>query len=160
MKVNVMCRKFEYRKDIHYKTQTGTSCEKCNSKAFRLAIEKDKNWNHWKSGKQLRYTRLLPWFWRSSYYHAWPLRRNSEWHHHLWQRCSLLSWSRSQDDPSNRLHFCSLIVSCIKTGRFFYFLNFSLYSHDSCSFRMMNIDKYIISWFLTNNTIYIVCKVL
>ena len=34
-----MCRKFEYRKDIHYKTQTGTSCEKCNSKAFRLGIE-------------------------------------------------------------------------------------------------------------------------
>ena len=24
---------------IHYKTQTGTSCEKCNSKAFRLGIE-------------------------------------------------------------------------------------------------------------------------
>ena len=34
-----MCRKFESRKDIHYKTQTGTSCEKCNSKAFRLEIE-------------------------------------------------------------------------------------------------------------------------
>ena len=34
-----MCRKFECRKDIHYKTQTGTSCEKCNSKAFRLGIE-------------------------------------------------------------------------------------------------------------------------
>ena len=31
-----MCRKFECRKDIHYKTQTGTSFEKCNSKAFRL----------------------------------------------------------------------------------------------------------------------------
>ena len=30
-----MCRKFECREDIHYKTQTGTSCEKCNSKAFR-----------------------------------------------------------------------------------------------------------------------------
>ena len=28
-----------YCKDIHYKTQTGTSCEKCNSKAFRLGIE-------------------------------------------------------------------------------------------------------------------------
>ena len=24
---------------IHYKTQTGTSCEKCNSKALRLGIE-------------------------------------------------------------------------------------------------------------------------
>ena len=34
-----MCWKFECRKDIHYKTQTGTSCEKCNSKAFRLGIE-------------------------------------------------------------------------------------------------------------------------
>ena len=34
-----MCRKFECRKDIHYKTQTGTSCEKCNSQAFRLGIE-------------------------------------------------------------------------------------------------------------------------
>ena len=34
-----MCRKFECRKYIHYKTQTGTSCEKCNSKAFRLGIE-------------------------------------------------------------------------------------------------------------------------
>ena len=32
-------RKFECRKDTHYKTQTGTSCEKCNSKAFRLEIE-------------------------------------------------------------------------------------------------------------------------
>ena len=32
-------RKFECREDIHYKTQTGTSCEKCNSKAFRLGIE-------------------------------------------------------------------------------------------------------------------------
>ena len=32
-----MCRKFEGREDIHYKTQTGTSCE--NSKAFRLGIE-------------------------------------------------------------------------------------------------------------------------
>ena len=31
-----MCRKFECREDIHYKTQTGTSCEKCNSKALRL----------------------------------------------------------------------------------------------------------------------------
>ena len=39
MKVKVLCRKFECRKDIHYKTQTGTSCEKCNSKAFRLGIE-------------------------------------------------------------------------------------------------------------------------
>ena len=39
MKVGVMCRKFECREDIHYKTQTGTSCEKCNSKAFRLGIE-------------------------------------------------------------------------------------------------------------------------
>ena len=39
MKVRVMCRKFECRKYIHYKTQTGTSCEKCNSKAFRLGIE-------------------------------------------------------------------------------------------------------------------------
>ena len=35
----VMCWKFECRYDIHYKTQTGTSCEKCNSKAFRLGIE-------------------------------------------------------------------------------------------------------------------------
>ena len=34
-----LCRKFECRKDIQYKTQTGTSCEKCNSKAFRLGIE-------------------------------------------------------------------------------------------------------------------------
>ena len=34
-----MCRKFECRKDIHYKTQSGTSCEKCNSKVFRLGIE-------------------------------------------------------------------------------------------------------------------------
>ena len=39
MKINVMCRKFECRKDIHYKTQTGTCCEKCNSEAFRLGIE-------------------------------------------------------------------------------------------------------------------------
>ena len=39
MKVKVMCRKFESREDIHYKTQIGTSCEKCNSKAFRLGIE-------------------------------------------------------------------------------------------------------------------------
>ena len=31
-----MCGK-ECREDIH-KTQTGTSCEKCNSKAFRLGI--------------------------------------------------------------------------------------------------------------------------
>ena len=37
--VRVMCRKFECREDIHYKTQTGNSCEKCNSKAFRLGIE-------------------------------------------------------------------------------------------------------------------------
>ena len=35
----VMCWKFECRYDIHYKTQTGTSCEKCNSKAFRLGIK-------------------------------------------------------------------------------------------------------------------------
>ena len=34
-----MCSKFECREDINYKTQTGTSCEKCNSKAFRLGIE-------------------------------------------------------------------------------------------------------------------------
>ena len=34
-----MCRKFECREDIHYKTQTGTSCEKCDSKAFQLGIE-------------------------------------------------------------------------------------------------------------------------
>ena len=39
MKVSVVCRKFECREDIHYKTETGTSCKKCNSKAFRLAIE-------------------------------------------------------------------------------------------------------------------------
>ena len=39
-----MCRKFECRKDIHYKTQTGTSCEKCNSKAFRLGIEPASLW--------------------------------------------------------------------------------------------------------------------
>ena len=39
LKVKVMCRKFECRKDIHYKTQTGTSCEKCNSKVFRQGIE-------------------------------------------------------------------------------------------------------------------------
>ena len=39
MKVKVMFRKFECREDIHYKTQTGTSCEKCNSKVFRLGIE-------------------------------------------------------------------------------------------------------------------------
>ena len=39
MKVKVMCRKFECHKDIHYKTQTGNSCEKCNSKAFRLGIK-------------------------------------------------------------------------------------------------------------------------
>ena len=38
-KVKVMCSKFECRKDIHYKTQTGTSCGKCNSKAFRPGIE-------------------------------------------------------------------------------------------------------------------------
>ena len=31
MKVMVMFRKFDCRQDIH-KTQTGTSCEKCNSK--------------------------------------------------------------------------------------------------------------------------------
>ena len=34
-----MYRKFECRKDIRYKTITGISCEKCNSKAFRLGIE-------------------------------------------------------------------------------------------------------------------------
>ena len=28
MKVKVMCRKFECRQRIDYKTQTGTSCEK------------------------------------------------------------------------------------------------------------------------------------
>ena len=39
MKFKVMYRKFECRKDIRYKTQTWTSCEKCNSKAFRLGIE-------------------------------------------------------------------------------------------------------------------------
>ena len=39
MKVKVMGKKFECRKDIHYKTQTGTSCEKCNSNAFRLGIK-------------------------------------------------------------------------------------------------------------------------
>ena len=39
MKVKVVYRKFECRQDIHYKNQTGTSCEKCNSKAFRLGIE-------------------------------------------------------------------------------------------------------------------------
>ena len=39
MKVRDMCRKFECREGTHYKTQTGTSCEKCNSKAFRLGIE-------------------------------------------------------------------------------------------------------------------------
>ena len=39
MKVGDMFRKFECREDIHYKTQTGTSCEKCNSEAFRLGIE-------------------------------------------------------------------------------------------------------------------------
>ena len=39
MNYRVMCRKLECREDIHYKTQTGTSCEKCNSKAFQLAIE-------------------------------------------------------------------------------------------------------------------------
>ena len=38
-KVRVMCRKFECPEDIHYKTQTGNSCEKCKSKAFRLGIE-------------------------------------------------------------------------------------------------------------------------
>ena len=32
MKFRVMCRKFECREDIHYKTQTRTSCEKWNSK--------------------------------------------------------------------------------------------------------------------------------
>ena len=39
MKVGDKRRKFECREDIHYKTQTGTSCEKCNAKAFRLGIE-------------------------------------------------------------------------------------------------------------------------
>ena len=34
-----MFRKFECRKDIHYNTQPGTSCEKCNSMAFRLGIK-------------------------------------------------------------------------------------------------------------------------
>ena len=38
MKVKVICTKFECRKDIHYETQTGTTCEKCNSKAFGLGI--------------------------------------------------------------------------------------------------------------------------
>ena len=38
MNVGDMSRKFECREDKH-KTQTGTSCEKCNSKAFRLGIE-------------------------------------------------------------------------------------------------------------------------
>ena len=35
----VMCRKSECRKDVHYKAQTGTNCEKCNSEAFQLEIE-------------------------------------------------------------------------------------------------------------------------
>ena len=39
MKVMVIFRKFECRYDIHYKTQTRTNCEKCNSKAFSLGIE-------------------------------------------------------------------------------------------------------------------------
>ena len=34
-----MCRKFECRKNIHYTTKTGTSCEKYNSQAFRLGNE-------------------------------------------------------------------------------------------------------------------------
>ena len=38
MFIKVMCGKFECRKDIHYKTQAGASCEQ-NSKAFRLGIE-------------------------------------------------------------------------------------------------------------------------
>ena len=29
-----MCRKFECRKNIHYTTKTGTSCEKYNSQAL------------------------------------------------------------------------------------------------------------------------------
>ena len=39
MKVKVMCGKFECRKDLHYKTQTGTSCKKCNCKSFLPGIE-------------------------------------------------------------------------------------------------------------------------
>ena len=30
MKVRVMCMNFECREGIHYKTPTGSSCEKCN----------------------------------------------------------------------------------------------------------------------------------
>ena len=39
-----MCRKFECREDIHYKTQTGTSCEKCNSKAKLSATASVAQW--------------------------------------------------------------------------------------------------------------------
>ena len=38
MDVKVVSRKLECLKDIHYKTQTESSCEKCNFKAFRLGI--------------------------------------------------------------------------------------------------------------------------
>ena len=41
MKVKVMCRKFECRKDMQYiiRPKPGTGCEKCNFKAFWLGIE-------------------------------------------------------------------------------------------------------------------------
>ena len=51
MKVKVMCRKFECRKDIHYKTQTGTSCEKCNSKAYCMCkADADEMLDEWPEG--------------------------------------------------------------------------------------------------------------
>ena len=39
MIVKVMFRKLDCRYDIHNKTETGTSCEKCDFKDFRLEIE-------------------------------------------------------------------------------------------------------------------------
>ena len=54
MKVRIMCRKFDCCEDIHYKTQTGTSCKKCNSKAFRLGIEPAS------SSGQLHFSQLVP----------------------------------------------------------------------------------------------------
>ena len=79
MKLVDMCRKFECREDIHYKTQTGTSCEKCKGLSRHFDIERGLCRHLRKDRDMYHMSRIVPqivnshWILMTMIYHQKPI---------------------------------------------------------------------------------------
>ena len=119
MKVKFICRKFECRKDIHYKIQTGTSCENCNSKAKAMYIFTTLGFPTYNFDFHADTSRLYTWTSGCMFLDThWPLKLLKKY---------LLFYSKKYWQLGRQRKYCKLTETCIQNNTVFLRLNYCQY---------------------------------